>query len=348
MEISVIIPTYNRPKLLLQALRSLQGQTLSDFEILVVDNAADSEVRRMTMEFNQTARVPVRYIPEPQLGLQNARHTGVRAAKSDIVVFTDDDATSDPGWLRAYARVFAEHREMAAAGGPIRLVWEVPPPEWLPEFLGKTGLFGLLGQIEPHDKFCLGPKEVFFGPNMAIRRDVLFEVEGFCPDSFGDIWLADGETGLNRKLWERGMLVGYVPEALVYHHIPPQRMTVEYLCLRMANQGACDMYARFDHGIPHWLGLAKHAASVIIRNGKYWLAAPLLRGTDVRSVYVQVHTARTQSQLKYIIRLMFDQDLRRLVLKKDWLKESCKSESLGSQGLNRIAQDGKTSRSSRS
>src|SRR5207249_7611413 len=41
---------------------------------------------------------------------------------------------------------------------------------------------------------------------MAIRRDVLFQVGGFNPDLVGDFFLGDGATGLNRKLWERGMV----------------------------------------------------------------------------------------------------------------------------------------------
>jgi GT2 family glycosyltransferase len=50
------IPTYKRPRTLLQALRSLQEQTLPDFEIVVVENAADSEVEKMVAEFNLTAK----------------------------------------------------------------------------------------------------------------------------------------------------------------------------------------------------------------------------------------------------------------------------------------------------
>ena len=75
-----------------------------------------------------------------------------------------------------------------------------------------------------------------------------------------DFFLGDGEIGLNHKLWERGMLVGYVPEAIIYHHIPPQKMTVKYFRHRMASEGATDVYMRFHYGIPRWFRLWKHAA----------------------------------------------------------------------------------------
>ena len=185
------------------------------------------------------------YVREERLGLHNARHAGVWAAKGDILLFTDDDATFDPGWLSAYAEAFDSHPEMAAAGGPVRASWEAPPPQWLVEFMGDVKTFGILSLMEPYDDFRLNADGIFFGVNMAIRANVLLEMGGFNPEAFGAVWLGDGETGLIYKLWDHRMLIGYIPEALVYHHIPPERMTVQYLRVRMANQGACDLYSDF-------------------------------------------------------------------------------------------------------
>ncbi|MCX6654494.1 MAG: glycosyltransferase family 2 protein [Candidatus Bathyarchaeota archaeon] len=320
MKISVIVPTYKRLRTLLPALHSLQEQTLSDFEILVVDNAADTAVEQAVVEFNRSAIVPARYLPEPHLGLHNARHAGARAANGEILVFTDDDATFAPGWLQAYARAFDKHPEMAAAGGPVKPIWEVAPPQWLLKFIGDIKVFPLLSLMEPYDIFHLDPKGYFIGVNMAIRRDVLFKVGGFNPESFGDIWLGDGETGLYQKLWRQKMLVGYVSDAVVYHHIPPNRMTVDYFRRRMENEGACDMYARYHNRVPNWLLLCKHACAIAIRNSIYWVVAVLLKDrNDARSLHTQLHAARTQSQFKYVVRLIFDRDFQRLVLKADWL-----------------------------
>jgi glycosyltransferase involved in cell wall biosynthesis len=139
MQVTVIIPTFHRLRTLMKGLRSLQEQTFRDFEILIVDNAADAGVEHLVAEFNVLASMPARYLPEPELGLHNARHAGARAANGEILIFTDDDATFDPGWLQAYAAAFAEHPEMAAAGGPVSPIWEVPPPRWLLEFITDYG-----------------------------------------------------------------------------------------------------------------------------------------------------------------------------------------------------------------
>lgn len=319
MQVSIIIPTYNRSSVLLQALKSLQEQTLKDFEILVIDNAADSKIESMVAEFNQSCRVKVNYIPEPQLGLHNARHAGAKAANGDILVFTDDDATFDTYWLQVYAETFLQHPEMVAAGGPVRPIWEVTPDQWLLDYIGDFKMFPILSLMEPYTEFRLDSQGFFFGVNMAIRRDALFRLGGFNPDSFGDIWLGDGESGLNRKLWENNLLVGYVPAAIVHHHIPPSRMTIDYFCRRMANEGACDMYSNYHKGVPGQFNLLMHIVQIAVKS-KFWLKSLLVKNrNDASALKTKINTARSQSQIKYILRLMFDQSFKKLVLQQNWL-----------------------------
>ena len=177
----------------------------------------------------------------------------------------------------------------------------------------------MLSIMEPYSEFRLDTTGFFFGVNMAIRRNILFEVGGFNPDSFGDIWLGDGECGLNRKLWQHGMLIGYVPDAVVYHHIPKQRMTVNYFRLRMSNQGACDMYAKYHEDIPDRIHLLKHAVKIILKN-KLWITSLFYRGRiDSYALNIQLYAVKTQSHVKYIFRLIFSNKFRALVIKKNWL-----------------------------
>ena len=133
-----------------------------------------------------------------RLGLHNARHAGARAAEGKILLFTDDDATFDCGWATAYAEAFARHTEMMASGGPVRPIWETEPPQWLLDYIAESKMFNILSIMEPHTEFRMNPNGFFFGVNMAIRRNILFEVGGFNPESFGDIWSGDGEAGLNK------------------------------------------------------------------------------------------------------------------------------------------------------
>jgi glycosyltransferase involved in cell wall biosynthesis len=321
VEMSVVVPTYNRSKVVMRCLESLQHQTLAEFELLLVDNSPDAELRARVGEFNVAARVPVHYVPEPRLGLHNARHAGARAASGDVLVFTDDDAVFDPAWLGAYARCFDAHRDMAAAGGPVLPEWECAPPAWLSTFMqADPTMFPVLSLLDLSREFRLTHDGIFFGVNMAIRRDALFEAGGFNPEIFGDRWLGDGETGLNRKLWARGRMIGYVPDAIVHHHVPPDRMTVAYLRKRQANDGACDMYARFHDTMPSVLGLARAATAIVVESARDWAAEPFFRGrTEPRALRIQMRAARAWSRLQYLARLIVSPQLRALVTQQDWL-----------------------------
>jgi glycosyltransferase involved in cell wall biosynthesis len=323
LKISVIIPTYKRVWSVCRTLCSLQAQSLSEFEIILVDNAADPELGRRVTEFNPSARVPVRYLAQPNLGVHFARHTGAHAAGGSLLVFTDDDVTFDTGWLQAYHDVFDRHPEMAAAGGPARPFWEAPPPTWLRQYMGDATEVGILSLMEPYREFRLGPEAWFWSLNMAIRREALFAVGGFNPEATGDKWLGDGESGLRYKLRERQMLIGYVPQALVYHHIPLRRLTVDYLCLRLANQEACETYTAYHHRMPPRLGLCKHMLAVALKNCRCLLGAWFVKGrTDSRSLDIQIRAARAWSRLRYTAHLIRDESFRELVQKENWLSDA--------------------------
>jgi glycosyltransferase involved in cell wall biosynthesis len=306
MQVSIIIPTYQRVHMLLQALKSLQEQTLPDFEILVVDNAADAKVERLVGEFNQSARLPVRYVPEPKLGLHNARHAGAHVANGQILIFTDDDATFDPGWLRAYAKAFGEHPEMAAAGGPVRPVWEVCPPKWLLEFMGDAKTFCPLSLMEPYDQFCLDSRGYFFGVNMAIRRSV-FEYTGFRPELFGTRTIGNGETGLNQEISRRGGLIGYSPEAIVYHHIPAHRMTVGYIRKWAWHLGGSEMYERWWNRRRSVTLLITEALIIARQYGRTWLKDYFVRHRrDPSAIHIQFQASLGWCKLNYIWWMLAD------------------------------------------
>lgn len=327
MNISVIIPTYNRPKSLHQALQSLMQQWLADLEILVVDNAADPKIERLVEEFNQAfieddgscsndskrneasnqkARRKARYIPEPRLGLHNARHAGVRAAKGDIMVFTDDDATFNPRWLDAYVAAFAEHPEMIAAGGPVRAVWEKPPPRWLLEYMDGSKSFPIFSLRELYQEFRIGKGDVFFGVNMAIRRSV-FEKTGFHPELVGTRTIGDGESGLGNDIIRQGGLIGYVPQAVVYHHISSSRMSVPYIRRWAWHLGGAEMYGRWRHRRRGLLAIAKEAMRVIGDYWRNWLRAYLVRQRrDREAIDLQFQASLGWSKLVYLWWMLTD------------------------------------------
>lgn len=318
--VTVVVPTYRRPAGLLRALASLQEQTLAEFSILVVDNAADPAVERAVAEFNREVRVPARYLAEPVPGLHSARNRSLLEAPDGIMAFTDDDATFDPRWLEMILARFEEVPQAAVVGGPVRVRWDVQPPEWLVRQVEGRESMPILSLMEPPPDCGPGPDVPIYGVNMVLRREAALAVGGFNPDSFGAIWLGDGESGFLRKLAEAGHVLAHAPDAVVYHHIPPERMTPAYFRRRMANQGAADAYRDFHRAMPGALKLLRHAGGLTLRNWRTWLAALACRNhTDDAALRTQMDAAASFERLRYVLRLLTDPGLRRLVRRTDWM-----------------------------
>jgi GT2 family glycosyltransferase len=225
--VSVIIPTHDREDFLIDALDSVARQQAiaGAYELLVVENAPSPRLGPRITEFSRSSPVAVRYVHEPRPGLHHARHRGALEAHGSILVYVDDDVLAPPGWLDGLVAPFAD-RSVAIVGGPVRPLWEVPPPDWVAGI--PDSYFSLLdlGDREQELRYPDGA----YGCNMAIRRDTLFEVGGFNPDAMGWdhrlFWLrGDGETGLHLKVAQAGYRVLYVPSAGLMHRMPASRVT---------------------------------------------------------------------------------------------------------------------------
>lgn len=86
--ISVIIPTYNRPNLIVASLRSVLAQTYTDLEIIVVDGSVDDETRIQVVRFNDKR---IKYLKVENISAANSRNIGIDEAKGGFIAFNDDD-----------------------------------------------------------------------------------------------------------------------------------------------------------------------------------------------------------------------------------------------------------------
>jgi len=133
VKVSVVVCTYNRCASLRDTLRALKGQRVDgelSFEVVVVDNNSTDETRQTVDEARRQTRWPVRYVFEQKQGLSHARNVGIREAKSDLVMFTDDDVVPDERWVDTIVRAFESH-EADCVGGRILPIWSREPANWL-------------------------------------------------------------------------------------------------------------------------------------------------------------------------------------------------------------------------
>lgn len=91
--VSVIIPTYNRANLILQAVKSVLNQTYKNFEIIIVDDGSSDNTEDVINVIHDNR---IRYIKHAiNKGASAARNTGIREAKGKYIAFQD----SDDHWL---------------------------------------------------------------------------------------------------------------------------------------------------------------------------------------------------------------------------------------------------------
>jgi len=90
-EVSVIIPTYNSARYLVEAIDSVLAQTYKDFEVLVIDDGSTDDTESVMSKYGS----PVRYIRQKNGGVSAARNKGIQESHGRYVAFLDADDT----WL---------------------------------------------------------------------------------------------------------------------------------------------------------------------------------------------------------------------------------------------------------
>lgn len=287
--VTVAICTYHRGDLLAKTLASLAdsdplpaGLT---WELLVVDNGCEDSVKTCVAGFE--AKLPVRYLAEPAVGLSRARNRAVNEAAAPVIIFTDDDALMHRQWLARMAGAIHEHPECDFWGGRIEPVWDFQQPRWFD--IQRCPMLGdsIIRYDAGHEPRAWDPDKdtPFLGCNMAfgidaIRRAGMFDVTlGHIGDKLGtgeDSWMILKIAQAGGKGW-------YVADALVHHPVPPQRVrrsfargfawrqgrvSVEML---RRNRAPADAAPRSNAGrVPRWL--YRLAAAETLRACAQWLA----------------------------------------------------------------------------
>ena len=90
MSVAVIIPAYNIAEYVGRAVRSVLNQTNSDWELIIVDDGATDGTGEICDEFAKSD-YRINVIHTDNRGISSARITGVRAAKSEYIMFLDGD-----------------------------------------------------------------------------------------------------------------------------------------------------------------------------------------------------------------------------------------------------------------
>ena len=97
--VSIVMPCFNGERFLAEAIESVLGQTLQDFELIVVDDGSTDGSTAILDLYRDRYRDRVRIIRQTNCGVSSARNAGVAAAAGDLLAFLDADDYWDPRFL---------------------------------------------------------------------------------------------------------------------------------------------------------------------------------------------------------------------------------------------------------
>jgi GT2 family glycosyltransferase len=216
--VSVVIPTFRRPKLLDRCLSAVLAQDIepSHFEVIVCDDAEDGATYRQVACWQTRAAVrgtTMRYIPVRGVhGPAAARNAGWRVAQGEIIAFTDDDCVPAAAWLRAGLAVIGAGNADARGSGC---------DEYVETIDGVSGRVVVPLTQTPTDyernEARLAHAD-FVTANCFYRRDALAAVGGF-DEHYTLAWREDSD--LQFRLLDRGARLVTSTEAIVLHPVRP-------------------------------------------------------------------------------------------------------------------------------
>lgn len=231
MHLTVGICTWNRSELLRQALEQMTRLVIPpwvSWELLVVNNNCTDATDEVIGAYS--IRLPIRRVFEPKPGQSNARNAAVREARGEYILWTDDDTLVHENWVAAYVAAFRRWPQAVFFGGPVRPWFVVLPPDWLERAWSQVASAYAIRDLGADPFRFDGGERVPYGANFATRVK-----EQRCYQYDPQLGLKPGsdirgeETTLIKTLLADGYEGWWVPDAVVQHYIPPERMTTRYI-----------------------------------------------------------------------------------------------------------------------
>jgi len=203
--VTVIVPTLAADETLAECLASLDRQTLSDFEVIVVDNSGQHAVQphgRVRIIGNQT-----------NIGFGAAVNQAFRESASPFIAVLNDDAVADPRWLEALLAAVEARPDVGMCASQVRLAGDGR--------LDSTGMLLCLdgsskqrGHLESPESFSRRQEALLPSGSAAFYRREMLEEIGLFDEAFF-LYCEDTDLGL-RARWAAWECL-YVPNAMVEH-----------------------------------------------------------------------------------------------------------------------------------
>jgi GT2 family glycosyltransferase len=217
---TLVTPLFNKVEFTQACLTAVSANTeTDDYQVVLVDNGSSDG----TGDFLDLLEGDVDVVRnERNRGFAVASNQGAALARSDVIVFLNNDTEPFAGWLEPLLRVLEERPEVAAVGSRllfpdgliqhagVAIVEEVTPQR---QVFGGVHAYYRMPAEHPE---VMVPRDwqAVTGACMAVRRD-LFEAVGGFDEAY---WNGNEDVDLCFELGSRGHRVAYEPTSVLIHH----------------------------------------------------------------------------------------------------------------------------------
>jgi hypothetical protein len=209
-EVTVLTAVRNGARFLQETIASIRGQTVSDWEYVIVDDASDDDTVAI-VELEASSDVRIRLLRRTETaGPYVAANDGLGVATGRYVARIDADDVATPGRLALQLRFLADHPELRACGGLHRALLA---DGGLSRPIRVPVLPGVLRW-----RLCMGADPVH--SSLFCERSAMNELGGYQPLPMAQDWRL--WCRLSRRRW-----LGIVPDVVVHRRLHPDRLTVQ-------------------------------------------------------------------------------------------------------------------------
>jgi glycosyltransferase involved in cell wall biosynthesis len=215
--ISVLIPSYNRRRLLERVLRAYESQDLEGvpFEVVVVDDGSKDDTLAFLASWNPR-RYRLRFATQPNGGPARARNHAIRVSTGRLVLFTGDDILPSPALLKEHWRA---HQALPDRDTVILGLSRWPLDMKLTSTM--RHIDGVGAQQFSYHYFKEGAEydfRHFYTSNISLKRELLEQEPTYFSTHFSKAAFEDVE--LSYRLSLHGMRIVYhsAPQGYHYHH----------------------------------------------------------------------------------------------------------------------------------
>jgi GT2 family glycosyltransferase len=217
---SVIVCSRNRPRYLLETVESVLHGAERPAEIVVVDQSDEPHPTLGAMGSREGCTI--RYVHSAERGVSRARNSGMRAAATELLIYTDDDVFVHRDWLAPMVRNLVELGPHGVVTGRVLAAPDEVPGAFAPALVASEAPAEYAGRIA---------RDVLEAGNMAVHRGTMLALGGFDEQlGPGTRFPAGEDNDMGYRLLAAGCRIRYVPDGIIYHRA--WRGPEEYLPLR--------------------------------------------------------------------------------------------------------------------